>query len=253
MEYGLYHGCGNSFYIGFYNDNIDYKALSKKICNNVDGLILLKENPLTMLIYNADGSIATMCGNGLRCFAKFVYDLNIVKDLKFNVKTLAGNIEVEIKSTNPFISSINLGKPNYSTSKLGIDVPLDELINYQYDENIIVSAVFLGTDHLVLIDYEDYEIAEKIARSTIFTKGINVNFVKVKSKEKIYVKTYERGVGWTKACGTGASSSFCICNRLGLIGPKVEVEVDGGKLLVYKDNENIILEGPAVTIKEPLL
>lgn len=249
MKFGLYHGCGNSFLIGLYEDNQNYQLLARKLCQGIDGLIVLKDK-FEVKIYNADGSEATMCGNGMRCLAKFAYDMNIIKHLEYDVKTLAGIVPIKIKSIAPFIVAVNLGKPNYDSVALGIIGNINPFLKYPLF-NQEVSAVFLGTDHAVIIDHYDLNTASAIATHSLFTRGINVNFVKVINRYKIYVKTYERGVGWTKACGTGAGSSFCLCNKFGLVDEKVEVEVDGGSLLVYREHENVFLEGPAVTIKEP--
>lgn len=257
MEYGLYHGCGNTFLIGLFKEGINYPEEAKSVCTqyHVDGLILLIPHPLTMKIYNADGSEATMCGNGIRCFAKFAYDYHYLSEKSFDVQTLAGIIPLKIISTNPFMVSVNLGRPNFSSKQLGIKTHLPKFINEIItvnNQNYLTSAVFLGTDHAVIIG-DDYRDAQAISTFPLFTKGINVNFVKIKSRKEIYVKTYERGVGWTKACGTGSSSSFIVCHKLGLVDNSIEVIVDGGNLLVYLDGDDVILEGPAETIKEPKL
>ena len=225
--------------------------------NKADGFIILRDNPLEMLYFNRDGSLAPMCGNGVRCFAKFGFDLGIIKDKNFVVKTTSGNVNLEITSIKPFTVKVDLGKPYFAPEKLGIHSQNNQFINEIIsigDTNISVNEVFMNTHHLVIFleAFNDIlELAEEIHCHPIFTEKINVNFVKVVNNHKLIIKTYERGVGWTLACGTGAASAYVIGKILGYINDYADVESIGGILRISSVNEHIIMEGPVITVKEP--
>ena len=199
-----------------------------------------------------------MCGNGVRCFIKYGYDLGLLPSPNFTVKTLSGDVEVQITKTTPFTVKANLGKPNFSTHLLGIDTKAEEFINQEINvlgKIITCSAIFMNTHHLVIFvhEFDDLlNLANNIHEHPIFKDKINVNFVIVDGKNKLRIKTFERGVGWTKACGTGAASAFAVSYRLGFVGEEAEVTSAGGTLHITSANDDVIMEGPVVTIKEPV-
>jgi diaminopimelate epimerase len=258
MNYGLYHGCHNSFVIGEEFQDADYSQEAIKLCKefNTDGYIILKHKPLEMIYHNRDGSRAPMCGNGIRCFAKYANERGYLDSKSFTVITLGGNISLEITNENPFKVKVNLGKPNFKTSILGITSNKDKFINEKIivlGRKFTVHAVFMSTHHLIIpVDsfrgIEEY--AEAFRSHEIFRDGINVNFVILNNKNHISIRTFERGAGWTLACGTGAASSFVILKLLGFIKDFVDVESIGGVLRISNVNGDIIMEGPAETIKE---
>lgn len=263
--YSKYHGCGNDFIVGIYDENIDYAKFSKKICDRhtgigADGLLIARideEKEIEMLFYNADGSRAPMCGNGIRCFAYFSLQEKLIDSEEFEVNTLAGKMGIKVLSREPFIGKINLGRPIFSSKVLDINTNKETFLNEIIMVNgwrIKVDAVFMATHHLVVIveDLEEVinsDLGEKLAKHKIFTKGINVNFVQVIDNNRIIMKTYERGVGWTLACGTGASASFVILHQKGLCEDELTVQLELGELKIrYNDNKEVLMEGPAVWI-----
>ena len=258
MNYGLYHGCHNSFVIGEEVQDVDYSQEAIKLCKefNTDGYIILKHKPLEMIYHNRDGSRAPMCGNGIRCFAKYANERGFLDSNKFTVDTLGGNIGLEVTCENPFKVKVNLGKPNFQTSILGIKTDKEKFINEEITvlgRRYTVHAVFMSTHHLIIpVDSFDgiEEYAEAFRSHPIFSEGINVNFVILNNKNHISIRTFERGAGWTLACGTGAASSYVILKLLGLVNDFVDVESIGGVLRISSDNGDIIMEGPAETIKE---
>lgn len=263
--YSKYHGCGNDFIIGRFDEEINYSDFSKKVCNRhtgigADGLLIAKvsdDKALEMIFYNADGSRAPMCGNGIRCFAYFCLKEKIIDVNEFEINTLAGKMAIKVLSKEPFRSIVNLGKPIFDSKTLDIntskEVFLDEMIMVN-GWQIKVDAVFMATHHLVVIveNLEEViksDLGERLSENRLFTTGINVNFVQIINREKIIMKTYERGVGWTLACGTGASASFVILNKKDLCGEKVAVQLELGELTIsYNNNKEVLMEGPAVCV-----
>lgn len=259
MKFSKYHGCGNDFIMGVYEDNIDYSSLAIKICDRhtgigADGLILAKgSRPIEMVFYNADGSRGLMCGNGIRCLSKFILDNNLDKleDGKLEISTLSGLRTVYV---NNGLFKVNMGKPSFKAKDVGINKNGEfhnELIQYK-EKNFNCSSCFMTVDHLVVM-VDNFNItddeASYLCNNPIFTRKINVNFVNIIDRNNIRVKTFERGVGWTLACGSGSSASFALLNKDGLINNSVNVILERGKLKISIDsNKDIFMEGPAETI-----
>lgn len=271
MEFWKLHGIGNDFIAidkRFDNNDFDfYSDLAKKVCNRrfsvgADGLLIVKNSSVAdikMLYYNSDGSMAKMCGNGLRCFSKFVYDNNIVKKEEFSVDTLDGIKKVKLNINNKKIDSIkvNIGTGLFKSKDILLDENKDKFINEKInilDKEFSVSFILMGVPHLViLVDKLDinevYKYGEEISNYKIFPNKINVNFVKVEDKENISVRTFERGCGYTLGCGTGMTASAIICNYLGLTDKSVNVASQGGDIKI--DIEDFVyMTGPATKICE---
>lgn len=261
--YTKYHGCGNDFIIGIYQDGKDYSKLAKKYCDRhlgigADGLILAKKqnDKLIMYLYNSDGTLAPMCGNGIRCFSHFCLDNKLISGNEFDVETMSGVMKIYVEKTDPFYCRVSLGKPIFDSKKLDISTSkkefLDEVIIVN-NQQIKVDAVYMATHHLVvLVDnlekaIED-KIAEQLGKNKIFTKGINVDLVEVVDSENIKMKTYERGAGWTLACGTGASASYVILKRKNMCQEKLNVHLTHGVLKISSINDEVFMSGPSECI-----
>ena len=267
-----YNGCLNSFVID-YNHNYDEDTISAyaiKYCDSFDcdGLILLdkdnhKEGTIfKMLFYNRDGSNGYMCGNGIRCLMRFAYEEGIVKkNTLYKVDTKTGIYECKILTVSPFIVEANLGAPSFDPKLLALDTD-KEVISHEFlldGYKLNLTCIFLTTHHAVIIIKDkdelayikEHKIGEKLKVHPFFKKGINCNFVYVIDKENIFLQTCERGVGWTYACGTGASSSFAVLNMLGKVGKHVCAHCPKGSVEVkINDKGEIILIGPANLGKE---
>ena len=254
----IYHGCENIFIITEDKSFLTKKQEVISLCAKyqTDGLIIFLKDPYEMVLFNADGSLATMCGNGLRAYVKYGVDHHLIVDNKLKVKTLAGLIHVEIINKEPFLAKVNLGKASYLAKKLNIKTAKEE---YFGEEEIIDGityqqyAIWTGTDNLVIIvnNFKDIEnLAQIFSKKTIFQVGINVNFMKINSPANIEVRTYERGVGWTRACGTGSAACVSVGRRLGRLLDKVEVSLLGGSLLIELLDNSIYMSGPAVRVKQ---
>lgn len=263
--YSKYHGCGNDFILGLYDENIDYSKFSFKYCNRytglgADGVILAKPTnkediKYEMVFYNADGSRAPMCGNGIRCFCKFLYDEKLEVRESYKVDTLSGVMHVKVESFEPFYVTINLGKPDYSVKRLDIDFNEDKFIDQNIEVNgkiFNVSCVYMATHHLVAIVDNIDLVTEEDGRGLCFyekfTKQINVNFVEIIDRENIKLKTYERGVGFTKACGTGGAASFVVLMSKNLIENHVKNHLEFGVLKYNIIDEEIYMTGPSEKI-----
>lgn len=265
LKISKYQGLGNDFIICLDDDllNKDYSQLAKELCNNdvsgvTDGLICVKTNPLTMVFYNQDGSVGTMCGNGLRCFIRYCYDNNLLKNKNNVVSTLAGLYETTITSTNPFLVKAKMNKPDYSSQTLKIKTKQKEYFNQvvKYkDQEFIINCVFMGTHHTVIFVDDVLNISEELGsfmcHLPIFDDRTNVDFVQIISENHLHVKTFERGVGFTLACGTGACASFCVARRNKKCNEKITVSFEKGNLQIEEDEEgNVYMQGPTELVNE---
>lgn len=252
-----YNGCGNSFIVMDYKEGIDYSRFAAKWCGSdhfdTDGLIAVKTQPLEMIYYNKDGSRAPMCGNGIRCFACYVWEQDIVKTLRFDVQTLAGTIPIEILEQEPFYCVAQMGRPDYTTKNLGVaqsDLVIDQTVMID-EEAIQITSLFMGTIHtVVFVDSAQAELkkdlGEKLCHHPMFKEKTNVNFVQVVNETEIIVRTYERGVGWTLACGTGCCAAYVVAKDHGYLPKnKVIVHLEQGKLVITGDQQ-IQMMGPAI-------
>ncbi|MBN1323193.1 MAG: diaminopimelate epimerase [Methanotrichaceae archaeon] len=217
-----------------------------------DGVLFLVKSDrsdIGMRLFQPDGSEAEMCGNGIRCLAKYAWSAGYVGE-SFSVETLAGIIPVEVREVDgTFWARVEMGTPRFdrpSIPALGEGEVVMEAIG-----DAVVSAVNTGVPHAVIIvddlDVSLKEIATPIRHCSLFPQGTNVNLVKVGST--LEIRTFERGVeGETFSCGTGAVASAAVARRLGLIGEEVLVETRGGPLIIYFEGEEAFMEGPAVTV-----
>lgn len=254
------HGCGNDFCVIPYEPNKDYKELAIKMCNRktgigADGMIVVKNEPLEMLFYNQDGSMAPMCGNGIRCFSKYCYENKLFRGKIFECLTGAGKLSLQVTSDDPFMVKVNMGKPNFQNSMIYASDSMscfNRVISVN-DLDIVTYSFFMGTIHTVIFvdSFHDLVLkyADDICNHKLFSRKTNVNFVKIIDKSTIEVKTYERGVGWTLACGTGCCASVVAASKLGLTKKNVKVILELGYLNIEIDKkDNVFMTGPAVTV-----
>jgi diaminopimelate epimerase len=204
---------------------------------------------LGMRLLQPDGSEAEMCGNGIRCLAKYAYDSGYVGQ-NFSIETLAGIIPIEVREMdNRFWAKLEMGPSRFDRPSIPAigsgDFLMEEIGNFQ------VSAVNTGVPHAVIfvddLNLPISEMAPLIRHNPIFPEGTNVNFAKVSNVFEI--RTFERGIeGETLSCGTGAVASASVARKLGYIGDETIVETRGGPLIVYFEGERAFMEGPAMTI-----
>ncbi len=263
-------GCGNDFVIVDYEEflklGLSFSDAAKKLCDRhfgvgADGLIIpnlnTEDTDIGWFFYNSDGSTAQMCGNGMRCFAKYVFDKKLVNKDEFTVKTLAGVMTPKILEDGTV--RVNMSKPILDTEKIPF-LPNSNL-NYKISvKNMIFegNAVSMGNPHFVIFvspDDDTMALAKEygplIELGAEFPEKTNVEFVKIKSYKKIELSVWERGCGITLACGTGACASVVAGVLNGYIENCVDVELPGGKVnVVWNGTPNnpdgdVFLTGPA--------
>lgn len=252
VKFTKMQGAGNDFILMEYDE---YKKIEKKfpeiakfLCDRhfgigADGIFVPVENPKTYsdlewLFFQADGSTAQMCGNGMRCFARFCFDKKIVNKRKFTVQTGAGKIVPEV--LEDFRIKVNMGEPILEPEK--IPFKGDKNLNYPLRlglKKFMVNAVSMGNPHCVIFAQEDENInklakkyGDDIEHSDLFPEKTNVEFVNVKSRDEIDVAVWERGCGITLACGTGACASVVAAILNGYCDSKVKVNLPGGSLTI---------------------
>lgn len=255
------HGTGNDFVIINCLDNeFEYSLpiLSKFLCDRhygvgADGIILVLESEIAdfkMRIFNQDGTEAEMCGNGIRCFAKYVYEEKLINLEEFSIETLAGikNVKLKVEGDTVISVKVNMGEPDIDNLKYIIEI---------YGKQYEINPISMGNPHAVCFvkDVENCEI-EKIGpileNYKYFPNKTNVEFVEIVDKENIKVRVWERGVGETNSCGTGACASAMIAIRRKYTNNKVNVQLTGGILKInYNKFDNTIeLEGDAEKVFE---
>lgn len=257
-------GCGNDFVILDYKEyektNMPMNQLAKKLCNRnfgigADGMIIpninTNDTDIGWYFYNSDGTTAQMCGNGMRCFAKYVYDKKLVNKKQFSVQTLAGIIKPELLEDG-FVK-VDMGAPILQDEKIPFK---GERKIKVLDKEFGIHPVSMGNPHCIIFTEDDpMELAEKygpeIEKHPYFPEKTNTEFVKVISRNEIDMRVYERGCGITLACGTGACGSVVQSVLNNLTEQKVKVNLLGGSVFVEwqgsKDNlnEHVFLIGPA--------
>ena len=277
LKFEKYQGAGNDFVIVSEKELIEkgipeYGEFASQVCNRhfgigADGLIILKyvASMPFMFFFNADGSQAPMCGNGIRCFSHYLVNNHLVDGNEFVVKTVPGDLTIRVnydEEKDDFSARVNMGKPIFNIKEL-INTEKEQFLREKINidgKEIEISYIFMGTDHSIIFvnDFSDYdidEIGKKIENYTdLFPKKVNVNFVKVYDKKRMEVITWERGAGRTLACGTGATASAVLARTFGFVDNKVNVKVPGGQLVIeYEGGENnAFMTGPSEKIAEGL-
>ncbi|MBR3173580.1 MAG: diaminopimelate epimerase [Eubacterium sp.] len=268
MKFTKMQGCGNDYvYInGFVYEIDEPEELSKKVSDRhfgvgSDGLILINpsnEADFRMNIYNADGSEAKMCGNGIRCVGKYVYDKEMTNKKIVTVETLSGiktlflsvNDDDKVESVR-----VNVGKPSLTPSEIPVvsdkEQVLDESIKVA-GKKFKMTCVSMGNPHCVVFvdDVENFDIEKygpEFENNELFPDRINTEFVQVVDKNHIKMRVWERGSGETMACGTGASASAVASYLNEFTENEVYVELLGGTLYIEYDTSEdaVYMTGPA--------
>ena len=272
MKFWKLQGIGNDFIAidGRYDniDNNDYKLLAKKVCHRrfsvgADGLLVVKNSnvaDIELVYYNSDGSRASMCGNGLRCFVKFVYDNNIVNKEEFDVYTLDGIKKIKINLKNKEIDTItvNMGKGSFKSCDIPVKTDKEVFINekiHVLDRDFNINSILMGVPHTIIfveeINMDEvHKYGPLIEKHEIFPQKTNVNFVKVIDQDNILVRTWERGCGYTLGCGTGMTASVIISNYLKKVGNSVNVISEGGNITIDLIKDEAYMSGKSEKICE---
>jgi diaminopimelate epimerase len=269
MRFWKMHGAGNDFVLLTANEagEADLGVLARRMCHRrfgvgADGLMVAAPSDradIQMIYYNSDGSRGEMCGNGIRCFSRMVWEQGLVSRLPFVVETLAGLKTIAMTGAGDQLRvRVAMGLPAPRAQEVPAVVAGDRVWDLPVavqGETCTLYAVRLGVPHCVIfcpgIDARRTEtVGPALETHPMFPAKANINFVQVAGRDRLNVDTWERGCGHTLACGTGVCSSVWVAHELGLVDADVTVTVPGGVLRVELTPEDIYLEGEARWICE---
>lgn len=267
MEFVKMEGCGNDYvYVNGFNTKIDNPNELSKIVSDrhfgigSDGLIVINPSEVAdfkMSMYNADGSEGKMCGNGIRCVAKYVYDYKMIDKEVITVETLAGIKTLKLNVENGKVKTVrvNMGSPIIHAKDVPVISDKEKVINEPVvidGKEYGITCVSMGNPHAItFVDDTDSLKIEKIGpafeKNEIFPDRVNTEFIQIIDRKTIKMRVWERGSGETLACGTGACASVVACVLNNLTDNKVTVKLLGGDLKIkYDTDENTVyMTGPA--------
>lgn len=265
------HGAGNDY---VYVDGMKYQipdesAAAKKLSDRHfsiggDGLIIIKKGTkadFEMVMYNPDGSRGAMCGNGIRCVAKYLFDEGYTNGkTEFTIESMGAikHIKVNVIDGKAVSARVDMGKPILKTSDIPVNFDGEKCVNQPVtfaDREFNMTCVSMGNPHAVMfidehpIDFDLNKYGKTAEQNTeLFPDRVNAEFAKVIDRENIEMRVYERGTGETLACGTGACATAVSAILNGYCDNKVTVHLLGGDLLIEwsgNENDSVIMTGPA--------
>lgn len=271
MKFTKMQGLGNDYvYVNCFREKIaDPSRLAVKISDRhfgvgSDGLILINPSDkadFEMEMYNADGSRGEMCGNGIRCVAKYVYDYGLTDQTSISVETLGGikYLDLTVKDGKAVLVKVDMGKPELSPEKIPVVSAGEEVVDEPIDvdgQNYRMTCVSMGNPHAVVYVDCDVrnlpleEIGPKFENHERFPNRVNTEFVRVLDRRTVEMRVWERGSGETLACGTGACAVAVSCVLNGLTEDEVTVKLLGGDLQIKWDREKdtVFMTGPAEVV-----
>lgn len=269
MKFTKMHGCGNDYvYVDCTNEMIENPSeVSKYVSDRhfgigSDGLILICSSETAdfrMAMYNADGSEGAMCGNGIRCVAKYVYDKGLTDKKNISIETKSGIKELELTVEDGKVSlvKVNMGAPILNAKDIPVDVDTEKCIDSDINidgKEYKITCVSMGNPHAVTFIDEDVKtfpiekIGPKFENHPMFPDRVNTEFVQVLNRHEVNMRVWERGSGETLACGTGTCATVVACVLNGLTDDEVTVHLLGGDLFIKYDRENdtVWMTGSAV-------
>lgn len=272
MKFTKMHGCGNDYiYVNCFTEKVDNpNELSIKVSNvhfgiGADGLILIKPSKIAdfrMSMYNADGSEGKMCGNGIRCVAKYVYDNKMTDKTTITVETLSGVKTLDLNVKDGLVDSVlvDMGAPILTAEDIpaispnGKDSIINESITVQ-GKDYKVTCVSMGNPHCVTFVEETKSLKLEqmgpfFENHEMFPERVNTEFVQIISRNEINMRVWERGSGETWACGTGTCASVVACVLNDLTDDEVLVHLLGGDLHIKYDRvkNTVFMQGPATVV-----
>ncbi len=271
LNFTKMHGCGNDYiYVDCFKEKTDdFLAISVKLSHRRfgvggDGVIYICPSDTAdakMRMFNADGSEGKMCGNGIRCVGKYLFDNNMVSGDSVTIETLSGiktlkayrNSEGEVTSLR-----VDMGKAEFLCKNIPVSIDSEEAIDAPLTvdgKEYRITCVSMGNPHCVVFenDIADLDLEKTgplFEHNEIFPEGVNTEFVKINSPTDISMRVWERGSGETWACGTGACATVAAAVRNGYCKPgeDVTVHLTGGDLVINYSEERVLMTGPAVTV-----
>ena len=265
-------GIGNDYvYFDGINQNVPTdETFIKKLYNRhigivSDGVIIIlpcETCDFRMRMFNLDGSEGKMCGNGIRCFSKFVYDQGLTDKTTLKIETLAGIRTCELNVEDGKVTSVcvDMGEPITLCSDIPVNYSKVEMVNapIEIDGNTYYcTAVSMGNPHVIqyvdTLDFDIEAIGPKFEHASLFPESVNTEFVKVVDRQHLKMRVWERGSGETMACGTGACAVMYASYLNNKCDEKVDVELLGGHLQIELRDKKIFMTGPARTTFEGTL
>ena len=275
MIFTKMHGLGNDYVcINCFRERVeDPPGFARALCDRhygigADGLILIcpsKVSDFKMEIYNSDGSVAGMCGNGIRCLGKYVYDYGLTGKETLSIETKSGirNMHLQIRDGKACGAMVDMGVPRLNAHSIPILSEKDLVINDPIEvqkKNYRMTGISMGNPHAVIFSEEINGISlEETGRELEFhprfPERANIEFCHVTARDRMEVRVWERGVGETLACGTGACAAVVASVLNDLTDEEVIVKLLGGELSVRWDRKvnHVFLEGPAVKVFDGVL
>lgn len=273
MKFAKMHGCGNDYvYVDCTNYEIkDESKAAKELSDRHfgiggDGLILIKNGTkadFEMVMYNSDGSRGAMCGNGIRCVAKYCYDNGLTDKESFAIESMGAvkYIDITVENGKAVSARVDMGKPILKASEIPVNSDSDKVINERitaHDREFSMTCVSMGNPHAVMfIDEHPIEFnldyyGEAIEQNTdIFPDRVNAEFAKIIDRKNIEMRVYERGAGETLACGTGTCATVVAAILNGYVDNDVTVHLIGGDLQIQwsgNEQDSVFMTGPATHV-----
>ncbi len=270
MKFTKMHGIGNDYvYVNCFEESVKNPAEVSKFVSDrhfgigSDGLILISPSAIAdfrMNIYNADGSQAEMCGNGIRCVAKYVYDYGLTDKTEISVETLAGIKYLRLQVENGRVASVevNMGAPILEPKEIPVAVEESPVVNVPVEVKgkiYHMTCVSMGNPHAIIFmnNVKDLDIAAigpYFENHTVFPKRTNTEFVEVLDRNTVNMRVWERGSDETLACGTGACATTVACILNDKTENEVTVHLLGGDLKIRWDREanQVYMTGPATVV-----
>lgn len=272
MKFTKMHGIGNDYvYVNCFEESVSNKEETARLISDrhfgigSDGLILINPSnhaDFEMEMYNSDGSRAEMCGNGIRCVGKYVYDHKMTDKRSISVETLAGikYLDFEIENDKVVTIKVNMGAPILEPKQIPVQSAKYPVIKETIcvdEKEYLMTCVSMGNPHAIIYmeDVKGLEIEQlgpKFENHPVFPKRTNTEFVRVIDRKTVEMRVWERGAGETLACGTGACATAVACILNGLTEDRITVKLLGGDLEIYWNREeNIVyMTGTATTVFE---
>ena len=273
MKFTKMHGCGNDYiYIDCFKETVkDEKQAAIFLSDRHfgvggDGIILIKKGKTAdfeMVMYNADGSRAEMCGNAIRCVAKYVFDNGYTDKTSFSVESMGAVKYIDVNVENGVVVSakVDMGAPILKGEDIPVNIHKDKVVCEKITvggREFDMTCVSMGNPHAVMFidespkDFDlNYYGALFEKNTDVFPNRVNAEFAKVTDKNNIEMRVYERGTGETLACGTGACATAVAAMLNGLVDHDVTIHLLGGDLKIYwsgKEEDSVIMTGPAAYV-----
>jgi diaminopimelate epimerase len=261
------HGTGNDFIVinaELIDKEIDFNQLARKLCHRrfgigADQLLLLmpsEKSDFGMRIFNADGTEVEMCGNGIRCLGKYIWDRELSDKKKLTIEAIGG---IHYLEQDGDLIKVDMGEPITEAQKIPVALEGD-IINYPVtieDRDFNMTCVSMGNPHVVIVvnevqNFPLHRYGPVLENNTLFPNKTNVEFIELLDARNIKMRVWERGTGETLACGTGACAASVAARLLGLTENKVTVHLPGGDLSIEwsQRNNHVFLSGPAAEVFE---